>query len=77
MFVIDRAFTKAAIFATVGAGLTFLGFMHGEQIGIGESPVMALAYLGVAGILFACAKMGTVGAAIPMDLDPEPLPAAE
>jgi AGZA family xanthine/uracil permease-like MFS transporter len=77
VFVIDRQFSKAAIFAAVGAGLTFLGFMHGEQIGIGESPVMALAYLGVAGILFACAKMGTVGAAIPMELEPEPLPAAE
>ena len=57
--------------------LTFFGFMHGEQIGIGESPVMALSYLGVAGYLFACAKLGTVTAVVPMDLEAEPLPAAE
>jgi AGZA family xanthine/uracil permease-like MFS transporter len=77
VFVIDRAFTKAAAFAAVGAVFTFLGFMHGEQIGFGESPVMALAYLGVAAILYGCAKMGTVAAAHPIDAHPEPLPAAE
>jgi AGZA family xanthine/uracil permease-like MFS transporter len=78
VFVIDRAFKKAAIFAAVGAGLTFLGFMHGEKIGFGESPVMALAYLGVAAVLFGCATMGTVPAPGPAEAHhPEPLPAAE
>jgi AGZA family xanthine/uracil permease-like MFS transporter len=62
----------------VGAGLTFLGFMHGEKIGFGESPVMALAYLGVAAVLFGCATMGTVPAPGPAEAHhPEPLPAAE
>ena len=56
VFVIDRAFSKAAIFAVIGAGFTFFGFMHGEAIGFAQSPVVALAYLGVAGVLFACGK---------------------
>ena len=76
-FVIDRAFVKAATFAAVGAVLTFLGFMHGEKIGFGESPVMALAYLGVAAVLFGCAKAGAVAAAPAAEAHPEPLPAAE
>ncbi len=64
-FVIDRAFTKAAAFAAVAAGMTFFGFMHGEAIGIGQSPLVTIAYLGVAGVLFGCAKFATVTAAAP------------
>ena len=60
VFVIDRAFDKAAVFALIGAGFTFFGFMHGEAIGFAQSPVVALAYLGVAGVLFGCAKYATV-----------------
>ena len=56
VFIIDRKFTKAAAFALVGAVLTFLGFMHGEAIGFGESPVVAAGYLSVSAILYACAK---------------------
>ena len=56
VFVIDHHFTKAAIFALVGAGLTFFGFIHGETLGIGESPLIAVSYLGVAGILLGCSK---------------------
>jgi AGZA family xanthine/uracil permease-like MFS transporter len=56
VFVIDREFAKAAIFAIIGAGFTFFGFMHGEAIGFAQSPVVALAYLGVAGVMFGCAK---------------------
>jgi AGZA family xanthine/uracil permease-like MFS transporter len=56
-FVIDRAFMKAAAFAAAGGLLTFFGFMHGEAIGIGESPVLAASYLGVAVALVACAKL--------------------
>jgi AGZA family xanthine/uracil permease-like MFS transporter len=33
--------------------LTFFGFMHGESIGFGESPIMALSYLVVSGVLHA------------------------
>jgi AGZA family xanthine/uracil permease-like MFS transporter len=59
-FVIDRKFKRAAAFALAGAGLTFFGFMHGESIGIGQSPVVAVAYLGVSAILAGCAKFATV-----------------
>ena len=34
VFVIERKFEMAAIFALAGAVLTFFGFMHGEAIGI-------------------------------------------
>ncbi len=59
VFVIDRAFSKAALFALIGAAFTFFGFMHGEAIGFAQSPVVALAYLGVAGVLFGCGKYAT------------------
>jgi AGZA family xanthine/uracil permease-like MFS transporter len=56
VFVIDRSFSKAGVFALVGAAFTFFGFMHGEAIGFAQSPVVALAYVGVAAILFGCAR---------------------
>jgi len=65
VFVIDRRFSKAAAFALVGAGLSFLGFMHGEAIGFGVSPVVSVAYLLVATVLLGCAKLATVSAAAP------------
>jgi adenine/guanine/hypoxanthine permease len=58
--VIDRNFTKAAVFAFVGSVLTFFGFMHGEAIGIGQSPAVAGAYLAVATILVACARFAVI-----------------
>jgi AGZA family xanthine/uracil permease-like MFS transporter len=58
--VIDRKFSKAGAFAAAGAVLTFFGFMHGELIGFAETPMVALAYLGVAGVLFGCAKYSVV-----------------
>jgi AGZA family xanthine/uracil permease-like MFS transporter len=54
VFVIERNFDKASGFAFGGAVLTFFGFMHGEQIGIGESPMVAASYLVISGIFFAC-----------------------
>ena len=56
VFVIDRQFAKAAGFALAGAVLTFFGFMHGEQIGIGQTPTVAASYLVIAGIFTACAR---------------------
>jgi AGZA family xanthine/uracil permease-like MFS transporter len=64
-FIIDRAWEKAAAFAAAGAVLTFFGLMHGEMIGVGESPIVAVSYLLVAGILYAC-KYATVAAASPV-----------
>jgi len=51
VFIIEREFMKAAGFAMAGAAMTFFGFMHGEQIGIAQTPTVAVSYLIVAGIL--------------------------
>jgi AGZA family xanthine/uracil permease-like MFS transporter len=56
VFIIDRQFMKAAAFSVVGAALTFFGFMHGEAIGIAQTPLVAISYLAVAGILAGCGK---------------------
>lgn len=60
VFIIDRNFVKAAAFSLASAVLTFFGFMHGEAIGIGQTPTVAFAYLAVACVLFACAKVSVV-----------------
>jgi len=64
-FIVDRDFTKAAAFAMAGAVLTFFGFMHGEAIGIARTPMVALAYLLVAGWLYGSAKYATASAPAP------------
>jgi AGZA family xanthine/uracil permease-like MFS transporter len=62
VFVIERDFMKASAFALAGAVMTYFGFMHGEAVGIGGglgvTPGVALAYLVMAGGLFALAKSG-------------------
>jgi len=60
VFVIEREFAKAAVFSLVAAALTFFGFIHGEAIGVGQTPLVAISYLGVAIILFGCAKYAAV-----------------
>ena len=57
VFVIEKKFEMAAAFAAAGAALTFFGFMHGESVGFNVTPSVALAYLVVAGFLYACARM--------------------
>src|ERR1700756_5774695 len=56
VFVIERQFLKAAAFSVAGALLTFFGFIHGEKIGLGQTPVVAVSYLAVAAVLSYCAK---------------------
>src|ERR1700716_4194047 len=56
VFVIEREFAQAAAFAFAGAGLTYFGFMHGEAVGVGVTPSVALAYLVVAAGFFAVGK---------------------
>jgi adenine/guanine/hypoxanthine permease len=60
VFIIEREFMKASTFALVGAILTFFGFMHGEALGIGQTPTVALSYFVVAGILAGCGKFAHV-----------------
>ena len=76
-FIIDRQFLKAAGFALAGAALTFFGFMHGEKIGLGQTPVVAVSYFAVSLMLVSCAKFATVTAkapAEPADRAPAGLP---
>lgn len=72
VFIIDRDFIKAGLFSIASAALTFFGFMHGEAIGIGESPTVALAYFAVACVLFACAKFSVVEERMPEELEHSP-----
>jgi AGZA family xanthine/uracil permease-like MFS transporter len=55
--MIDRQYSKASAFALAGAVLTFFGFMHSQAIGINRAPLVAISYLGVSAILFACARL--------------------
>ncbi|UFZ07031.1 regulator [Bradyrhizobium ontarionense] len=69
VFVIERDFAKAAAFALAGAVMTYFGFMHGEAVGIGGgfgvTPAVALAYVVVAGGLFALGRLGMSESYVP------------
>ncbi len=54
--IIDRDLMKGAAFALAGAALTFFGLIHGEAVGIFQSPAVAFSYLLVAGLLAICAR---------------------
>jgi len=56
VFIIDRKFMSAAYFSLAGAALTFFGLMHGQNVGLMQTPLVALSYLLVFCILVACAK---------------------
>jgi AGZA family xanthine/uracil permease-like MFS transporter len=71
VFIIERMFMKAAGFALAGAVMTFFGFMHGERIGIAETPTVAAAYLVVALIFAGCAKFANVPAKEPEPVEEE------
>ena len=71
VFIIERELMKAAWFCLAGAVMTFFGFMHGEQIGIAETPVVAAAYGAVAALLVACAKFAMVPAGRPHVIEHE------
>ena len=59
-FIIERKLRKAGWFALAGAVLTFFGFIHGEEIGIAQSPVVALGHLGIAVMLFAFDRLASI-----------------
>jgi AGZA family xanthine/uracil permease-like MFS transporter len=59
-FIIDRDFSKASAFAAAGGVLTFLGLMHGEEVGMFENPAVVVAYFAVATVLFACSRFAAV-----------------
>jgi AGZA family xanthine/uracil permease-like MFS transporter len=63
VFLIEKRFTSAAVTAAIGAVLTFFGFIHGEAIGIGNSPEVTASYLGVAIIVFAAGRYASIAGA--------------
>lgn len=71
VFIIERQFDRAALFALAGAVFTFFGFIHNEAIGIARSPEVTVGYLGVALLLFLCAKFARFenGGAMPDPAD--------
>ena len=76
VYIVDRKFMQAAGFAFAGGVLTFFGLMHGEAIGINQTPMVATAYLVVGGVLTGCAKFATVEARAPeVEEESEELPA--
>jgi AGZA family xanthine/uracil permease-like MFS transporter len=79
VFIIDRKFMNAAAFSATGAVMTFFGLMHGEAIGFGQSPVVAVSYLMVSLVLVGCSKFATAAPAPAEEEEPlheaEPQPA--
>jgi AGZA family xanthine/uracil permease-like MFS transporter len=70
VFIIDRNFKKGAAFAFAGGVMTFFGFMHGEQIGIGQSPTVAVSYLMVGVVLAGCARFAVVAPKPAEEMEP-------
>src|SRR5271157_5446333 len=64
VFIIERQLEKAAAFALAGSILTFFGLIHAEDLGVGQSPLVALSYLGVAVMLYSFAKFAHVSPAV-------------
>jgi adenine/guanine/hypoxanthine permease len=56
VFIIDRKFDWAALFAAAGAVLAFFGFIHGTPLGIGNSAPLALGYLIIAGVCYVLSR---------------------
>jgi AGZA family xanthine/uracil permease-like MFS transporter len=53
VFLLDHKPKMAAAYALVGAVLSYFGFIHSAQVGIGVSPLVALGYLLMAVLCFA------------------------
>jgi AGZA family xanthine/uracil permease-like MFS transporter len=56
VFIIDKRFGWAAIYAGFGAVLSFFGFIHGTQLGVGASTQVAIGYLAVAAVCLIVAR---------------------
>jgi len=67
VFIIERQFDRAGWFALAGAVLTFFGFIHGEEIGFAQTPIVALGYLGVTAMLFGFSRYAHISPVVPSD----------
>jgi adenine/guanine/hypoxanthine permease len=56
VFIIDRQFDRAALFAAAGAVLSYFGFIHGTALGIGASTPVAVGYLIIVGMCLALGR---------------------
>jgi len=52
VFLLDHKPKVAAAYALAGAVLSYFGFIHGSQVGVGVSPMVALGYLLMAALCF-------------------------
>jgi AGZA family xanthine/uracil permease-like MFS transporter len=77
VFIIERQLDKAGWFALAGAILTFFGFIHGEEIGVAQSPAVAIGYLAVSAMLFGFARFAEVAPGEPSAMHGEGEPAAQ
>jgi len=77
VFIIERQLDKAGWFALAGAILTFFGFIHGEEIGFAQSPVVAIGYLAVAAMLIGFARFAEVSPTEPSAMHGEGETAAQ
>jgi AGZA family xanthine/uracil permease-like MFS transporter len=44
-FIIEKRLVTAAVTAFIGAALSYIGLIHGTQLGWGVSPIVALGYV--------------------------------
>jgi AGZA family xanthine/uracil permease-like MFS transporter len=57
VFMIDKRHMAASAVAVIAAVLTFFGFIHGPEIGIAVTPMVALSYLLVAGVFYGFTRL--------------------
>jgi AGZA family xanthine/uracil permease-like MFS transporter len=65
VFIIDRAFSMAALYAGIGAVLAFFGFINGTRLAVGNSAPVALGYLVLAATCLGFAYGGRKTSAAP------------
>lgn len=59
-FVIDRQFVRAVVVSLIGAGLSFIGLIHGEEVELNAAGALTIGYLIMAAIfgIFALLERG-------------------
>ena len=63
VFIIDRQLGRAAIAAFVGAALSWIGLIHGAQLGWGAAPMVALGYAMFGVVCLLLSRQGSEEAA--------------
>ena len=73
VFIIDKRFQWAAIYAGASAVFTFFGFIHGTSLGIGNSLPIVLGYLMIGAVCLAFSRSAeAVSSAPPVELEHAP-----